>query len=252
MALTVKAVADLAGVSVRTLHHYDEIGLLKPAGQSASGYRLYSQQDVERLQQILFFRELGFSLREIKQIIDSPDFDRQQALLAHREALQQRKARLERLIRTVDRTLANMDREDRPMTRDEMKALFDGFDPTEYEEEARQRWGGPEFEESLKRTRRYTRADWQRISAESSEIYGNIARLMDRDPGDEEVQQWVARWHEHINKWYYTCSLEVFRGLGEMYVEDERFTKNIDKTKPGLARFLRDAMRVYCDRREGK
>lgn len=254
MALTVKAVADLADISVRTLHHYDEIGLLRPAGQSAAGYRLYSREDLERLQQILFFRELGFSLKEIGAIIDSPDFDRRQALLAHREALLQRKARIERLIATVDRTLDTMDREDAPMlTREEMKELFDGFDPSEYEEEARQRWGGSrEFEESTRRTRKYTKADWQKITAEAGEIYGNIARRMDRDPGDAEVQMWVGRWHEHINKWYYTCSLEVFRGLGEMYVQDERFTRNIDKIRPGLAAYLRDAMRIYCDQRGGK
>ncbi|MBY6276217.1 MerR family transcriptional regulator [Symbiobacterium thermophilum] len=254
MALTVKAVAELAGISVRTLHHYDEIGLLKPAGQSAAGYRLYSREDLERLQQILFFRELGFSLKEIAAILESPGFDRRQVLLAHREALLQRKARIERLIATVDRTLAAMEREDAPMdTREEMKELFDGFDPGEYEEEARQRWGGSrEFRESAERTRKYTRQGWQRIAAEAGEIYGNIARLMDRDPGDPAVQEWVGRWHEHISKWYYDCSLEVFRGLGEMYVQDERFTRNIDKTKPGLARFLRDAMQIYCDRREGK
>lgn len=253
MALTVKAVADLAGISIRALHHYDQIGLLKPAGQSASGYRLYSQQDLERLQQILFFRELGFGLKEIREIIDSPDFDRRKALLAHRAALQQRRERIDRLIHTIDRTLESIEKEDAPMTREEMKQLFDGFDPSEYEDEARQRWGGGrEFAESMERTRKYTRADWEKIKAEAGEIYGNIANLMDRDPGDEAVQEWVGRWHEHINKWYYSCSLEVFRGLGEMYVQDERFTKNIDKTRPGLARFLRDAMQIYCDRREGR
>lgn len=239
MALTVKAVAELAGVSVRTLHHYDEIGLLKPAGQSAAGYRLYSQEDLERLQQILFFRELGFSLKEIRAILDSPGFDRRQALLADREALLQRKARIERLIATIDRTLAAMEKEDdRMLTRDEMKELFDGFDPAEYEEEVRRHWGGSrEFEESIKRTRKYTKADWQKLSADSGEIYGNLARLMDRDPGDEEVQKWVGRWHQHINQWFYPCSLEVFRGLGEMYVEDERFTRNIDKWKPAWRGF---------------
>lgn len=253
MALTVKAVADLAGISIRALHHYDEIGLLKPAGQSASGYRLYSQQDLERLQQILFFRELGFGLKEIREIIDSPGFDRRQALLTHRAALQQRRERIDRLINTVDRTLASIEKEDAPMTKDEMKDLFDGFDPSEHEDEARQRWGGSrEFEESRERTRKYTRADWENIKAEAGEIYQNLANLMDRDPGDAAVQEWIGRWHQHINRWYYTCSLEVFRGLGEMYVQDERFTKNIDKTRPGLARFLRDGMRVYCDRREGK
>lgn len=252
MALTVKAVADLAGVSIRTLHHYDDIGLLKPADTSASGYRLYNQRDLERLQQILFFRELGFSLGEIRTIIDSPGFDRRQALLEHRSLLQERRERIERLIRTVDRTLESMERE-MTMNKEEMKKLFDGFDHTQYEEEARQRWGGSrEYEESARRTKGYKKADWEAIKAESGEIYQAIANLMDRGPEDAEVQQWVGRWHEHINKWFYNCSLQVFRGLGEMYVQDERFTKNIDKIKPGLAPFLRDAMRVYCDRHEGK
>jgi len=252
MGLTVKAVADLAGISIRTLHHYDDIGLLKPADTSASGYRLYSQQDLERLQQILFFRELGFSLQEIGAIISDPGFDRHQALLGHRALLRERQERLERLIRTVDRTLESMERE-MTMNQEEMKELFDGFDHSQYEDEARQRWGGSkEYEESAKRTKRYTKADWTAIKEESGKIYQALAGLMDRSPEDAEVQKWIGRWHEHINKWFYTCSLEVFRGLGEMYVQDERFTKNIDKTKPGLAIFLRDGMRVYCDRCEGK
>lgn len=252
MAYTVKAVADMTGITVRTLHYYDQIGLLRPAAVSPAGYRLYADADLVRLQQILFFRELGFSLQEIKTILDSPDFDPCEALRQHRRALLERQERLQRLIQTVDRTLERMEGEMK-MGKDEIKELFDGFDPSEHEEEARQRWGGSrEFAESVERTRRYRKEDWTAIQAEAAEIYQNLAARMDRRPDDPEVQAWTGRWHQHINKWYYTCSPEVFRGLGELYVADERFTKNIDKTKPGLAAFMKEAMAVYADRLEAQ
>lgn len=250
MAYTVKAVAEMAGISIRTLHHYDQIGLLQPASVSQSGYRLYADADLERLQQILFFRELGFGLQEIRTIMDDPGFDRRKALLEHRALLTERQERLSRLIQTVDRTLDRMEGE-RTMNKDEMKALFDGFDHSQYEEEARQRWGGSRaYQESEERTRRYKKADWEAIKADAGEIYANLAARMDRDPADPEVQQWIGRWHQHINKFFYTCPPEVFRGLGELYVQDERFTANIDKVKPGLAAFMKGAMAIYADRLE--
>lgn len=249
MAYTVKAVADLAGISIRTLHHYDEIGLLKPAGSSASGYRLYSEADLEQLQQVLFFRELGFGLQEIREIITSPGFDRKQALLEHRQLLQERQDRLGRLIQSVDRTLAAMER-GTVMSKEDM---FDGFDHSKYEEEARQRWGqSKEYQESAARAKKYTKADWDAIKAEGGEIYSGLASVMGRDPADAEVQEWVRRHHQQINDRFYTCSMEVYRGLADMYVADERFTANIDKYRPGLAAFMKAAMHVYADRLEGK
>lgn len=224
MAFTVKAVAELAGISVRTLHHYDEIGLLKPAQVTPSGYRLYSEHDLERLQQILFFRELGFSLNDIKEIISRPDFDRRQALIEHRQLLEERRGRLGRLIDSIGHTLTTMER-GTPMSEKELKEMFDGFDHTQYEEEARQRWGHTkEYQESVARTKHYTKADWAAFKAEMGEITLQLASLMDRDPADPEVQEGVRRWHQFINDRCYTCSTEVFRGLGNMYVEDERFT----------------------------
>lgn len=249
MAHTVKAVADLAGISIRTLHHYDEIGLLKPAEVSAAGYRLYSQQDLERLQQVLFFRELGLSLHEIQAILDSPGFDRKQALLDHRKLLQERQRRLERLIRSVDQTLEAMKR---GTTMDE-KAMFDGFDPSQYEEEARQRWGhSKEFQQSVERTKRYTKGDWEGIQQEIGQISQGIAALMERSPEDPEVQGWVGKWHQVINDRFYACSSEVFRGLADLYVQDERFTAVFEKTRPGMAEFMRQAMHAYCDKLESK
>lgn len=252
MAYTVKAVAGMTGITIRTLHYYDQIGLLRPAQISPAGYRLYTDADLARLQQILFFRELGFGLQEIKAILDDPQFDPRQALRQHRQALLKQQERLARLIQTVDRTLERMEG-DTKMSKGEWKELFDGFDPSEYEDEARQRWGGTrEYKESMEQTRRYSKADWKAIQAEAAEIYENLAALMDRRPDDPEVQAWTGRWHQHINKWYYTCSPEVFRGLGELYVADERFTKNIDKTKSGLAAFMKEAMAIYADALEAR
>lgn len=249
MAYTVKAVAELAGISVRTLHHYDEIGLLKPAQTSASGYRLYTEADLERLQQVLFFKELDFGLTEIKEIVDSPDFDRRQALLRHRELLLQKQERIGKLLASVDQTLDSIER---GIQMDE-KDLFNGFDHSKYEKEAEERWGhSEEYKESARRTKKYGKADWTQIQQESGEVYQGLVSVMDRDPADPEVQEWVRKWHEQINKWFYQCSTEVFRGLGDMYVADQRFTENIDKYATGLAAFMKEAMHVYCDRLEGK
>jgi DNA-binding transcriptional MerR regulator len=252
MAFTVKAVAELAGITIRTLHHYDEIGLLKPAQVTAAGYRLYTADDLEQLQQILFFRELGFTLHAIKELISRPGFNRKQALAEHRQLLQERQLRLGRLIASIDHTLNTMEGAI-PMAAKDVKAMFDGFDHTEYEEEARQRWGdSQEYQESVTRTKNYTKADWAAFKAEMAEITATIASLMDRDHADPDVQAQVRRWHQFINDRCYTCSTEVFRGLGDLYVADERFTATYDETRPGMAEFMQAAMNVYCDTLEGK
>jgi MerR family transcriptional regulator, multidrug-efflux activator len=251
LSYTVKAVADLAGVSVRTLHHYDQIGVLKPASVSASGYRLYTEPDLERLQQILFFRELGFSLREIKAIIDSPSFDRKQAMIAHKEILLEKKQRLERLIESVDLTINAMER-GTPMDKG---AMFEGFDDAKieeykekYREEAEAKYAKEIVDESYRRVANYTTEDWNAIGAESHEINQILASLMDRDPADAEVQEQVGRWFRVINGNFYHCTPEIFRGLGDLYVEDSRFTAHYDEVRPGLAAFMRSAMHVYADR----
>ncbi len=247
MAYTVKEVARLSGVTVRTLHHYDAIGLLKPAAVSPAGYRLYSDADLERLQQVLFFRELGFSLRDIGRVLNSPDFDRREALAMHRRLLVEKRRHVQALIRSVDRSIAAMDGgEDMSST-----AMFQGFDESklnEYREEARRRWGNtPAWEESERRTSGYTKQDWQDIQSESDEINRGLAALMEQDPADTEVQELVGRWYGLINTRFYECSPQVFRGLADMYVEDARFAAHYDRWGPGLAGFLRQAMHVYAD-----
>lgn len=250
----VKEVADLAGVSVRTLHHYDRLELLKPSAVLDNGYRLYSDADLARLQQILFFKELDFSLQRIKEILDSPDFDQRAALRTHQVLLQKKRQRLDRIMSSVEQTLHAMEGEVKMTAKDR----FEPFDMSEieahqkkYEQETKEKYGDTSaYEESTRRTASYTKEDWQRMKENGDAIYMRIAELMDRGPEDAEVQAEIDHWRQHITDHYYECSLEIFRGLGDMYVADERFTNNIDKYKSGLAAFLQQAIHVYCDRHE--
>lgn len=252
MSYTVKAVADVAGVSVRTLHHYDHVGLLRPSATSAAGYRLYGDADLERLQQVLFFRELGFELREIKAIVDSPSFDRAEALRAHRRVLVERRERIGQLVELVDRTIESLEG-GVTMTNEERFAGFDDPKLAEYQEEARQRWGHTDaYRESARRTARYTKKDWDAIKAEGSEITLAIAAHMGRPATDPEVQKQIARHHRQIDERFYACSPEIYRGLAEGYVADERFKAFYEKVKPGLAEFMRVGMLVYADELERK
>ncbi len=257
MAYTVKAVAERAGVSVRTLHYYDDIGLLKPASVSASGYRLYTDADLERLQQVLFFRALDFSLQDIQSVLENPGFDRKQALLTHKKMLLERERRIRTLVRTIDRTIASMEG-GAPMSADK---IFDGLKELggpdaatleAYKKEAYEKYDKKLVDESYRRTSKYSKVDWTAILKESGEITNAIAGRMEEGPGDAEVQRRVAQWHQLINDRYYPCSLEIFRGLGDLYVQDGRFAANYEKVKPGLAAFMREAMLLYCHRQEGK
>lgn len=250
----VKEVADLAGVSVRTLHHYDRMELLKPSEVLDNGYRLYSDADLAKLQQILFFKELDFPLQRIKEILDSPDFDQRAALRTHHELLQKKRQRLDRIMESVEQTLHAMEGEVEMTAKDR----FEPFDMSEieahqkkYEQETKEKYGGTSaYEESTRRAASYTKDDWQRIKENGDAIYMRIAELMDRGPEDAEVQAEIGKWRQHITDNFYDCSLEILRGLGDMYVADERFTKNIDKYRTGLAAFLQQAMHVYCDHHE--
>jgi DNA-binding transcriptional MerR regulator len=252
MAYTVKSIAKLAGVSVRTLHHYDQIGLFQPAEVSAAGYRHYSDADLERLQQILFFRELDFSLQEIKAVLDRPDFDRRQALLTHRKLLLEKQKRLQGILHSVDQTLEAMER-GLEMDKEAMFEVFNDPKLKEYQEEARQRWGGSDaYAESERRTRAYTKQDWAAIKEEMEAVGTGMAALMGQDPATPEVQAQIGTWFTLINERFYTCTPEIFRGLGEMYVADPRFTATYEKIKPGLAEFMRDAMASFADRLEAQ
>ena len=250
MTYTVKAVADMAGVTIRALHHYDALGLVKPSSVSPSGYRLYSAEALERLQQVLFFKELGFTLKDIKRIIDSPGFDRKEALIAHRELLQERQTRLATLLRTVDETIKTLTKGDHLSA----SSMFSGFDKAkeeEYRREARERWG-PVVDESYERVSKYSPTEMQAMQEEIAGITDGLAAVMEANAGPDsaEAQALVGRWYEIINDRFYACSPQMFRGLGDLYVQDPRFAATYDRVKSGLSAFKREAMHIYAGRLE--
>ncbi|UFU01308.1 MerR family transcriptional regulator [Radiobacillus kanasensis] len=252
----IKEVAELAGVSVRTLHYYDRIGLLKPDVVKDNGYRSYTEEDCARLQQILFFKELGFSLKDIQATIDRPDFDRRKALINHQKLLEEKKHRLDLLLQSVQKTIESLD----GGMKMSVEEMFEPFDmkkieehQKKYAEETKQKYGETDaYKESARRAKQYTEDDWRQIKEQNDEIYRALILRIDREPGDSEVQDLIGRYRQSITDNFYECTPEIFRGLGELYVSDERFTKNIDQYKEGLAAFMSKAIRIYCDNLEVK
>ena len=240
--MTVNEVAKLAGVSVRTLHYYDEIGLLRPDGASEAGYRLYGGAAMERLQQVLFFREMGFPLSQIAAMLNAPNYNKNEALFNHRELLALKRERLDAIIALVDKALKG---EDTMSVKEfDMKKIDEARE--KYAEEAKARWGGTDaYRQSAERTAKYTKADWAEVSAQSGAIFEGFAALRGQEPASGEPQALVRRWKDFISAGFYDCTDEILAGLGEMYVADERFTKNIDAYGEGTAAFMHDAIRAY-------
>lgn len=244
----IKEAARIAGVSVRTLHHYDEIGLLVPKLRSAAGYRLYGREDLLRLQQILIGRELGLSLQEIGRSLDDPGFDLTQALRSQRQQLHGRAERTAAMLRSVDAALAILDAERGGSV--DMKTLFDGFDPSRYEEEAGQRWGHTDaYKESARRTSRYKDQDWKLLQAEQDRIYSDAIAAMNAGtaPEDPAAMSVAERHRLLIGRWFYPCSKAMHRGLAAMFEADARFAQNIDRHGKGLTPFFAAAIRANAD-----
>ena len=243
MRHSIGSLSKLSGVSIRALRHYDQIGLLQPSEVASSGYRYYDDVAVERLWQIMFYRELDFPLEEIGEILSSPAFDRNRALEEHRNLLTQKRARLDRLIELVSNTMkGETTMEFKPFDNSEFEAQRD-----QYAEEAKARWGNTEaYAESAKRAAKWTEADKARLKKQSDEIFAGFAALVGTAPADARVQALVTRWKAHISEGYYNCTDEILAGLGQMYIADERFTKNLDKFGAGTAQLMSDAIAVYC------
>jgi DNA-binding transcriptional MerR regulator len=244
VSYSVGQVAGFAGITVRTLHHYDDIGLLAPSERSHAGHRRYSDADLDRLQQILFYRELGFPLEEVAALLDDPAADPREHLRRQHELLTARIERLRKMAEAVEHAM-----EARTMginlTPEERFEVFGDKDPEQYAEEAEQRWGGTEaYAESQRRAARYTKEDWKRIQAQVSDWEQRYTALMaDGGPATGERAMDLAEEHRrHIGTWYFECPYEMHRCLGEMYVADERFKAYYDAMRPGLAEHLKEAI----------
>ncbi|MDE7415325.1 MAG: MerR family transcriptional regulator [Lachnospiraceae bacterium] len=239
--LTVNEVSKLTGVSVRSLHHYDAIGLLKPAKVTEAGYRLYGDAELKRLQNILMFRELQFPLKQIRTILDSPDFDQKEALAQQIKLLELQLKHTQELIlfarRLQEKGVKEMD--------------FNAFDKKEmkaYEQEVRERWGTTKaYEEYQQKTKGRTDMEHKQIASQLMERFAEIGKLRQGSPTEQIVQEKVAGIQSFITEHYYHCTNEILRGLGEMYVSDERMKRNIDKAGgEGTAEFVSQAIAVYC------
>jgi DNA-binding transcriptional MerR regulator len=237
---TVSDAARLASTTVRTLHHYDEIGLLKPIARSRAGYRLYTESDLRRLHQILLFRELGFTLEAIRQLLDDAAFDRRTALQTQRVLLAEDVVRKQAVLRAIDVALHQLDTTG-DMT---MSELFDGFDQFEhapYEEEARERWGNTDaYKESQRRVKGYRKADWGALKDEAETIVKEWAALMKQGvSADDPRARSIAERHRlHIDRWFYPCPHRMHTGLADLYTGDPRFTAYYDRHVEGLAEFV--------------
>lgn len=244
---TVKQLADLAQISVRTLHYYDEIDLLRPSQVGANGYRYYDDTALLRLQQILFYREIGLELLQIREILDSPDFDLLAALRSHRAVLQQKISRLENLISTVDSTIMHLKGE-RNMSR---KRLFEAFSEEkqkEYEREARLQYGPDKVNESIRLWNSYSAAQKQAIGEEGNQVYSDFVDALEagKSPDSAEVQDIARRWHRHLH-YFYEPTLEILRGLSETYNTHPEFIANFQKLHVDLPAFLQAAIAQYVD-----
>jgi DNA-binding transcriptional MerR regulator len=245
----VKEIAVLSGVTVRTLHHYDEIGLLTPRTRTTAGYRLYDDDDLLRLQQILIGRELGLSLEAIRRSLDDPKFDRRRALRAQRVELAERAERAAKMIRAIDAALTAI--EEKQMSEVDLQAIFDGFNPAEHEDEAKRRWGDTDaYKISAQRTKSYSQDDWYRLKDEQAAIFADALVAMRSGVRPEEPRAMdVAERHRlSIDRWFYPCSGRLHCGLADLWEADRRYADGIDKHGTGLTQYLAAAVRANAAR----
>lgn len=242
MKMQIKEFSEFTGVSVRTLHYYDEIGLLEPAYVDGNtGYRYYDEKSLLRMQEILFYRELDFSLKNIGEILSSPNYDTNKALEEQKNLLTLKKERLERLISAIDLAMKG----------ENVMSAFDNSEFEKYKTEAKEKWGQTEaYKEHAEKTKNYARGKWNDLAGEMNEIFAEFAVCMKngQEANAAEVQNLVNTLQNHITQNYYHCTTEILAGLGQMYVADERFKNNIDRHGEGTAAFACEAIRIYCGR----
>jgi MerR family transcriptional regulator, thiopeptide resistance regulator len=248
MVYTIKKLADLAGFSVRTLHYYDEVGLLKPQSRSESGYRYYGEEAVVRLQQIMFFRELDFGLEEIGKIISSPDFDVLEALQSQRTLLTKKAERIDELLTTVDKTIQKLKGE----VKMQIKEYYQGFSDEQiekYREQVRQRWGEKALQESEKRVTKMGKERFAALQAEGGKIFQAISDNMSMGYDSNIIQAQIAKWRHWLENFHH-YSEEAVLGLGQGYSQDIEFAKFFRKIHKDLPEFLTKAIEYYCSHKK--
>ena len=242
MKMRIKEFAEYTGVSVRTLHYYDEIGLLKPARvDQHTGYRFYDEDSLLRMQEILFYRELDFPLKSITEILMSPDYDKGKALDQQRRLLILKKERLERLISAIDSAMKGAD----------VMNAFDNSEFEKYKSEAREKWGKTDaYKEHSEKTKGYSKENWRSAEDGLSAIFAEFAacKAESIEAGSKPAQTLVAKLQNHITDNFYTCTKQILSGLGQMYMMDERFAANIDKNGEGTAEYVSRAIGIYCQK----
>ncbi len=244
MKLQIKEFAEFVGVSVRTLHYYDEIGLLKPSFvDEQNGYRFYDEISLERMQEILFYRELDFPLKSIGEILASPNYDKQKAFEEQKRLLTLKRNRLERLIAALEQA-------------EKGEITMSAFDNSEYEtarqqyeDEAKRRWGGTDaYKESRAKTAGYSKEKWNDVLAGMNGVFAEFAecKKCGESADSDTAQQLVKKLQDYITANFYHCTDDILAGLGQIYVCDERFKNNINSHGEGTAEFVAEAIKVYC------
>lgn len=254
MPYTVKKLAKIAGISVRALHYYDEVGLLKPAMVQENGYRVYEERELLLLQQILFFRELDFSIEDIKRIISAPTFDVRQALRDQRALIELKRKRLAGLIKTIDSTIQKLDKPI-PMNDQDMQELYDTFGEDtikKYADEVKQKWGNTAaYKQSMERASKMTKEDYEKYKHDSDVFMKRVAATMDKGATSPEFQALIAEHFASLSTWY-EPNFEMYRGLAKMYLDDPRFTAYYENYREGLARVFSEGMMYFIDQNESK
>ena len=240
MKLQINEFAKLTGVSVRTLYYYDEIGLLKPAEVDMwTGYRFYDEDSLEKMQQIMFYRELDFSLKSIMKILSSPDYDKEKALDEQKKLLILKKERLEKLISAIDSAKKG----------ENIMKAFDNTEFENYKEEVKEKWGQTDaYNEYTEKTKGYSKEKFNAMGEGMENILEEFAECMNSglEFDSTYAQNLVKKLQSYITENFYTCTNEILAGLGSMYVADERFKNNIDKHSSGTAEFISKALEYYC------
>lgn len=244
-ALKVKQLSDVSGVSVKTLHHYDKIGLLKPLERSEKGYRLYGEKELLRLQQILFYKELEFPLSKIQEILEQDGFNIIGALEFQKQALTEKKRRIDTLLDTLDYTIHSICKENNMLSENEIFAGFSKKEQESHKNEVIETYGVDSYQNSINKIRKMTKHQWADLQHEGENINRALAEAMNLSPDHPNVQNLIKRHYEYIEK-HMELTKNIYSELGKMYEQDERFYAYYEKYAPQLAPFLNKAIQMYC------